>query len=230
MPIALITGGSKGLGKALATALAERDWNLILDARGADNLDKVATNLGKATRVIAVPGDVTDSAHRDRLSEAIEQLGGHLDLLVNNASTLGPTPLPHLAELDPDAFSDVLATNLVAPLRLFQMAAGRMTLGGIVLNISSDAAVEAYPGWGAYGSAKAGLDHLSAVLGAENPDLHVYAFDPGDMRTDMHQAAFPGEDISDRPLPEEVVPAILHLIETQPPSGRLTAASLEVTA
>jgi NAD(P)-dependent dehydrogenase (short-subunit alcohol dehydrogenase family) len=220
-PTALITGASKGLGRALARALADRGWRLVIDARGADALQVTAELLPRA---IALPGDVTDGAHRAALGAAVDELG-RLDLLVNNASDLGPSPLPALAGFPLDALRSVYETDVVAPLALTQLLLPRLReTSGTLLNISSDAAVEAYPGWGGYGSAKAALDLLSAVLAAEEPGLRVYAVDPGDMRTDMHQAAFPGEDISDRPAPEAVVPALLRLLDARPASGRYRAA------
>jgi NAD(P)-dependent dehydrogenase (short-subunit alcohol dehydrogenase family) len=172
-------------------------------------------NFGPNVKV--VPGDVTDPRHRRELVGHI----GSLDLLVNNASALGPSPQPKLAAYPLDVFTEVYEANVVAPLALIQLALPKLA-NGIVVNVSSDAAVEAYEGWGGYGSSKAALDRLSAVLAVEHPDLRVYAFDPGDMRTDMHQAAFPGADISDRPEPETVVPALLRLIDERPPSGRYT--------
>jgi NAD(P)-dependent dehydrogenase (short-subunit alcohol dehydrogenase family) len=225
MPTALITGASRGLGRALAGALADRGWTLVLDARGAGDLALVADELSRRTSVHAIPGDVASPAHRTALAGAVSALGD-LDLLVNNASTLGPSPLPALADLETPDLLDVLLTNTVAPLALFRAVRPHLAPGAVVVDVSSDAAVEAYPGWGAYGASKAALDHLSAVLAEEHPDLHVYAVDPGDMRTAMHQAAFPGEDISDRPLPDAVVPGFLRLVEERPPSGRLRAADL----
>jgi NAD(P)-dependent dehydrogenase (short-subunit alcohol dehydrogenase family) len=220
-PIALITGASKGLGRALARGLAGRGWRLVLDARNSSALSAVAADLPDA---VAVRGDVSDVAHRDVLTTTVERLG-RLDLLVNNASDLGPSPLPSLADYPVDALRQVYETDVVAPLVLTQLLLPYLrAAGGTVLNISSDAAVEPYPGWGGYGSAKAALDQLSRVLGAEEPDVRVYAVDPGDMRTDMHRAAFPGEDISDRPEPEVVVPALLRLLDERPPSGRYRAA------
>jgi NAD(P)-dependent dehydrogenase (short-subunit alcohol dehydrogenase family) len=220
-PIALITGASKGLGRALARGLAARGWRLVLDARNSSALSAVAADLPDA---VAVRGDVSDVAHRDVLTTTVERLG-RLDLLVNNASDLGPSPLPSLADYPVDALRQVYETDVVAPLVLTQLLLPYLrAAGGTVLNISSDAAVEPYPGWGGYGSAKAALDQLSRVLGAEEPDVRVYAVDPGDMRSDMHQAAFPGEDISDRPEPEVVVPALLRLLDERPPSGRYRAA------
>jgi NAD(P)-dependent dehydrogenase (short-subunit alcohol dehydrogenase family) len=196
----------------------------VLDARGAADLARVGADLPAATWVA---GDVTDPAHRAALRGAVGA-AGRLDLLVNNASDLGPSPLPPLAGYPLDALRGVYETNVVAPLALIQLFLPDLRDSrGTILNVSSDAAVEAYEGWGGYGSAKAALDQLSAVLAAEEPDLRVYAADPGDMRTAMHQAAFPGEDISDRPEPETVVPALLQLLDQRPPSGRLRAAALE---
>jgi len=224
MPTALITGASRGLGHALTAALAVRGWHLVVDARDGGALE--AATAGLASPTIAVPGDVSDPAHRALLRGAVEKTG-RLDLLVNNASLLGPSPLAQLSALPTAEMERVLAVNTVAPLALFQEVVHLLTTtAGTVINISSDAAVEAYAGWGAYGASKAALDQLSAVLAVEHPELRIYAFDPGDMRTAMHQAAFPGEDISDRPEPETVVPAILALLVDRPPSGRLTAASL----
>jgi NAD(P)-dependent dehydrogenase (short-subunit alcohol dehydrogenase family) len=219
-PTAVITGGSRGLGRALASALAERGWRLVIDARRAESLAAVAAELPGA---LAIPGDVTDPAHRAALDAAADSL----DLLVNNASDLGPAPLPPLAKYPLDGLRHVYETDIVAPLALTQLLLPKLrAANGIVVNISSDAAVEGYPGWGGYGSAKAALDQISAVLAAEEPDIRVYAVDPGDMRTEMHQAAFPGEDISDRPLPESVVPALLALLARRPASGRLRLADL----
>jgi len=233
MPTAVITGASAGLGRALATALAERGWNLVLDARRPDRLLRVADELGRSTRLHAIPGDVGDAAHRRQLASAAAEFG-QVDLLVNNASTLGPSPLPALAELTAEQLAEILHTNVVAPLALAQLALPALTAtGGTVVNVSSDAAVAHYPGWGGYGCAKAALDHLTATLATENvenPHLRWYSFDPGDMRTEMHQAAFPGEDISDRPEPESVLPALLRLISERPPSGRYTALELAVPA
>ncbi|CAN5824964.1 SDR family oxidoreductase [soil metagenome] len=229
MPTALITGASRGLGEALATALAAAGWRLILDGRGEQALASVAERLSIQAPVVGIPGDVTDPGHRHRLAEAVA-VSGSLDLLVNNASVLGPSPLPPLTEADLLAFSNVLETNVVAPLGVFQAVAAYMATGAIVVNVSSDAAVESYPGWGLYGPSKAALDQLSAVLAAERGDLAVYAFDPGDMRTLMHQDAFPGEDISDRPDPAEVVPRLLRLIEDRPPSGRVVGSDLTPVA
>jgi NAD(P)-dependent dehydrogenase (short-subunit alcohol dehydrogenase family) len=231
MPVGLITGASQGLGRAILNALAERGWSLIADARGGGELTAAISGLPAVT---AVTGDVTDPNHRAALAAAVAA-HGRLDLLVNNASSLGPSPLPQLADYPLGELRQVFETNVLAPLALIQLLIGPLTgSGGAVVNVSSDAAVESYPGWGGYGSAKAGLDQLTAVLGAEEPRLRCYAFDPGDMRTAMHQLAFPGEDISDRPAPETVVPALVRLLDERPPSGRyrsadlLTASTLEV--
>jgi NAD(P)-dependent dehydrogenase (short-subunit alcohol dehydrogenase family) len=212
------------LGRALAVALAGRGWRLVVDARGPE-VDALAAELPD---VVAVRGDVTDPLHREALTAAVEALG-RLDLLVNNASDLGPSPLPALARYPVDALRAVYEADVLAPLALAQLLLPLLRgAGGTVVNVSSDAAVEAYPGWGGYGSAKAALDQLSAVLAAEEPDVRVYAVDPGDMRTAMHQAAFPGEDISDRPEPADVVPALLRLLDTRPASGRYRAAEWAV--
>ncbi|WP_405139388.1 SDR family NAD(P)-dependent oxidoreductase [Nocardia sp. NBC_01388] len=222
---ALITGASAGFGRAVALALAEQGWELILTARGGDALDKVRA----ATGARVVVGDIADPARRDELAAALGS--APLDLLINNASALGPSPLPPLDRYPIDELAAVLNTNVVAPLAVLQCALPAVRAAdGTVVNISSDAAVGAYPGWGGYGASKAALDQLTAVLAAENPDLRIYAFDPGDMRTAMHQAAFPGTDISDRPEPETVVPALLHLLGTRPPSGRYLASELPVAS
>jgi NAD(P)-dependent dehydrogenase (short-subunit alcohol dehydrogenase family) len=223
--VAIITGGSRGFGRAVATALLGRGWTVVTDARDADDLVATAAELN-SERLITVPGDVTDPAHRAALVAAA-MAAGPLRLLVNNASRLGPSPQPRLTDYPADDLHAVYDTNVFAPLQLIQSALPALTAGrGAIVNISSDAAVEPYEGWGGYGSSKAALDHLSAILAAEHPALGVYAFDPGDMRTDMHQAAFPGEDISDRPEPESVVPALLRLLDTRPASGRYRAQQL----
>lgn len=223
-PTALVTGASRGLGRALANALAGRGWNLVLDARHTGGMAEALPN------ALVIRGDVTDPVHRGELAAAVGALGG-IDLLVNNASDLGPSPLPALARYSLDDLRRVYETNVLAPLALSQLLLPRLRVaGGTVLNISSDAAVEAYPGWGGYGSAKAAFDHVSAVLAVEEPRVRVYAVDPGDMRTAMHQAAFPGQDISDRPEPETVVPALLRLLDERPPSGRYRAVDLPAVA
>jgi len=230
MHVALITGSSRGLGRALARTLAARGWTLVLDARGSPDLDGVARELAGWTRVVAVAGDVADPEHRAALAAAVDGLGD-LDLLVNNASALGPSPMPALADFPLAELARVYEVNVLAPLGLIQLLLPALTrAGGRIVDVSSDAAVEPYPGWGGYGSAKAALDQLTAVLGAERPDLKVYGFDPGDMRTDLHQQAFPGEDISDRPEPETVVPALLRLVDGDLPSGRYRVADLAVPA
>ncbi|MGY1600715.1 SDR family NAD(P)-dependent oxidoreductase [Geodermatophilus sp. SYSU D00815] len=223
-PTAVVTGASRGLGRALAGALAERGWRLVVDGRDAGRLAAAVAVLPHPERVTALPGDVTDPAHR---AELVRAAGDRIDLLVNNASELGPSPLPPLARLRIEDLQAVLAVNALAPLALVQLALPALErAGGRVLDISSDAAVEAYPGWGGYGASKAALDRLTAVLAVEHPALRVHAVDPGDMNTAMHQAAFPGEDISDRPDPESVVPALLRLVEEDLPSGRYRAAEL----
>jgi len=227
MPIALITGASRGLGRAAAHALTRRGWSLIVDARRADDL---AGALHGRADVVTIPGDVTDPAHRADLAAAVGRAGG-LDALVNNASRLGPSPQPLLRDYPLDELGRVYDTNVFAPLALIQLLAAPLAAAaGTIVNVSSDAAVEAYPGWGGYGSSKAALDQLTAVLAAEEPSLRCYAFDPGDMRTDMHQQAFPGEDISDRPEPETVIPALLRLLDERPPSGRYRASDLAMPA
>ena len=222
---AMITGASRGLGLALARGLAARKWNLILTARNADALGAVRDELAQQTHVAAIAGDVTDAVHRGAMAVLARGHGG-LDAIVNNAGALGPTPLPPLMDFPLDAFREVLEANAVAPLGMLQAVRDTLKPGARVVSITSDAAVNAYPGWGGYGASKAALEQLTAVLAVENPTLRVYWVDPGDLRTDMHQAAFPGEDISDRPLPEVRVPALIALLEGDLPSGRYTAASL----
>jgi len=223
--VAIVTGGSKGFGRALTAALLDRGWTVVADARRAEDLAATAAALN-SSRLIAVPGDVTDPAHRAALIVAAMD-AGPLRLLVNNASRLGPSPQPALADYLAAELRDVYTTNVFAPLALTQAALPALTANdGVVVNLSSDAAVEPYEGWGGYGSSKAALDHLTAILAAENPGIGVYAFDPGDMRTEMHQAAFPGEDISDRAEPESVVPALLRLLDTRPAAGRYRASDL----
>jgi NAD(P)-dependent dehydrogenase (short-subunit alcohol dehydrogenase family) len=220
-PTALITGASRGLGLALARSLADDGWGLAVDARHAVDLAEATASLG----VVAIAGDITERAHRDELAAAAESLGG-LDLVVLNASTLGPSPLPPLSELHLRDLRATLETNLVAQLGTVQALLPHLRPGATIIGITSDAAVEPYERWGAYASAKAGLEHLLAILGAERPDLRVLRVDPGDMRTQMHQDAFPGEDISDRPPPEASVPGLRDLIEHAYPSGRYTVGDL----
>ena len=205
---ALITGASKGLGKTLAQFLAQQNYNLVLTARGRHTLQATADDLHSAGEIVAIPGNVADAEHRRRLVDAARELGG-LNLLVNNASTLGPTPLPELSEFPLEAFRYLFDVNVIAPVALIQDALPLLRASrGLVVNISSDAAGGGYPGWGGYGATKAALDLISLTLANElNPaQVGVVAVDPGDMRTDMHQAAFPGEDISDRPTPEVTLP------------------------
>jgi NAD(P)-dependent dehydrogenase (short-subunit alcohol dehydrogenase family) len=224
---ALITGASRGLGAALADGLARQGWRLVIDARTEDDLNTAADALSRLTTVVAIAGDVVDDDHRAALAAAAKGLGG-ADLLVNNASTLGGSPPPALADFPLPALLETFEVNVLAPIALTQLVLPQLRLAaaGGVLNISSDAAVEAYAGWGGYGAAKAALDHASAVLAVEEPGLRVWSVDPGDLRTRLQQEAFPGEDISDRPLPETVVPHLLGLLRDRPPSGRYRAADL----
>jgi NAD(P)-dependent dehydrogenase (short-subunit alcohol dehydrogenase family) len=211
---AIVTGASRGLGFALSSALAARGWHVVVDARDGNALQHA---LGGHANVTLVPGDVADADHRKALVSAA---GGPIDLVVNNAGGLGPSPLPALRSVDPHELAALFDVNVVAPLALVQAAMAHLTDGAVIADITSDASVEAYEGWGVYGATKAALDHLGAVLAVENPKLRVLTIDPGDMRTQMHQDAFPGEDISDRPLPETSVPGILALIDGDQPSGR----------
>ncbi|GAA3222065.1 SDR family oxidoreductase [Pseudonocardia petroleophila] len=222
--IAIVTGAGRGFGLALTAALAARGTTVLATGRDADRLRAATADLAG---VLAVPGDVTDPDHRAELVAAAERLGG-LDLLVHNAGELGPSPLPPLAALPLDALRAVHETTVVAALGLTQLALPllRAAAAPAIVTLSSDAAVEAYAGWGGYGCAKAALDHLAAVLAVEEPGVRVYAVDPGDMRTAMHQRAFPGEDISDRPEPRTAVPAFLRLLDERPPGGRYRAADL----
>jgi NAD(P)-dependent dehydrogenase (short-subunit alcohol dehydrogenase family) len=222
---ALITGASRGLGLALARRLARDGWALIIDARGAEALEAARAELSELSRVVAIPGDVTDEQHRWELTEAARDAGG-LDALVNNASILGPSPQPQLLDYPLDALEEVYHANTLAPLALIQAVRRELKPEAQILNITSDAGVEPYPGWGGYGPSKAALEHLSAILAAENLSLRVYWVDPGDMRTQMHQEAFPGEDISDRPLPDESVPGLIELLTGDLPSGRYEARAL----
>ena len=224
MPVGILTGASRGLGLALARALNERGWELVVDARGADALAEATASLD---RVTAVAGDVADPEHRQALVEAA---GDRIDLVVNNASLLGPSPMPRLADYPLDALREVYEANVLGPLALLQLALPRLSEGAAVVDITSDAGVEAYEGWGGYGSSKAALEQLTAIFAAEQPGLRVYWVDPGDMRTRMHQDAFPGEDISDRPPPEESVPGLIALIEGDLPSGRYRASEVAQVA
>jgi NAD(P)-dependent dehydrogenase (short-subunit alcohol dehydrogenase family) len=217
MPVAIVTGASRGLGLALTRALVDRGWRVIADARGRTELERVWAG---TWNVVPVAGDVADARHRLSL---VETAGNELDLVFNNASALGPSPLPPLAEYPLDELQRVYEVNVAGPLALVQLALPRLRDNACILNVTSDAAVEAYERWGGYGSSKAALEHLTAVLATEHPELRIYAVDPGDMRTQMQQEAFPGEDISDRPLPEDSVPGLLELIEGSLPSGRYRA-------
>ncbi len=217
----MITGASRGLGLALARELARSAWRLVIDARGAEALEAARAELAALTEVVAVTGDIADPAHRRALVDAA---GSRIDLLVNNASVLGPSPPPAHAGYPLHVLEHLYRVNVNAPLALAQLAIPRMPAGAALVNVTSDAAAEPYPGWGGYGSSKAALEQLTAILGAEHPELRVYAVDPGDMNTRMHQDAFPGEDISDRPPPEDSVPGLLALIDGGLPSGRYRAA------
>jgi NAD(P)-dependent dehydrogenase (short-subunit alcohol dehydrogenase family) len=226
MKNALITGASRGLGLALARQLAQNGWGLIMDARGIKSLEQARLELSGFPKVIAIPGDVTTESHREKLADAAIKLGG-IDVLVNNASYLGPSPQPALLDYPLDVLEKVYLTNVITPLAVVQSLRAALRPGACILNVTSDAGVEAYEGWGGYGSSKAALEHLSAILARENPGLRIYWVDPGDMRTQMLQEAFPGEDISDRPLPEESVPGLMALIEGQKPSGRYRAQEVK---
>lgn len=225
----LITGASRGLGLALARALADRGWRLVIDARSAQALEAARLELAEKTTVIAVPGDIAEAGHRLALVQAAQDLGG-LDLLVNNASILGPSPQPALLDYPLEVLENVYRTNVIAPLALLQAARPALKPGARIINITSDAANEAYAGWGGYGSSKAALEQISAVLAAEETGWRIFWVDPGDMRTQMQQEAFPDEDISDRPLPETSVPGLLALIEGGYPGGRYQARALGVAA
>lgn len=222
-PVALITGATQGLGKALASELSRRGWRLVLDGRDGQRLAALTAAIPNA---IVLAGDVTDSTHRAALAGSVDRL----DLYVANASELGPSPLPRIAEHPIEALRNVYETNVIAPIATLQAVLPLLReSGGSFVAISSDAAVEAYEGWGGYGASKAALDHVVAVLAVEEPAVRSYAVDPGDMRTEMHQRAFPGEDISDRPLPETVVPAVLRLLDVRPASGRYRATDFAIT-
>ena len=228
MSVAIVTGASRGLGLALTRQLAGDGWSVVIDARAADDLVDAVSPLGSG--VVAIPGDVSDPAHRHDLDDEAQRRGG-IDLLVNNASLLGPSPQPPLAGYPLDVLRRVYEVNVFAPLALTQACLHLLGEGGgTVINVTSDAAVEGYEGWGGYGSSKAALEQVSRILAAEHPGLSVYWVDPGDMNTRMHQEAFPGEDISDRPPPEESVPGLMRLIIERPPSGRYRVADLGAAA
>ncbi len=225
----LVTGASRGLGLALARRLAKEGWNLIINARGAESLGAARDELARQTNVIAITGDVANAAHRRALAAAAQELGG-LDALVNNAGILGPSPQPPLLAYPLNVLEQVYRINVLAPLGVLQAVQHQLTPNARIINITSDAAVEPYAGWGGYGSSKAALEQLSAIFAAENPHWRVYWVDPGDMRTQMHQEAFPSEDISDRPLPETSLPGLTALLEGDLPSGRYIARDLVPTS
>lgn len=220
MPVGIVTGASRGLGCALTHALVDRGWRIVVDARDGVALRR---KWGYPPHDVVIAGDIADPVHRRALVEAA---GASIDLVVNNASALGPSPLPRLGDYGLDELRRVYEVNVFAPLALLQLTLPRLGAGARVVNITSDAALEPYESWGGYGSSKAALDQLTAIFAVERPDLLVYAVDPGDMRTQMQQDAFPGEDISDRPPPEESVPGLLALIEGSLPSGRYRAREL----
>lgn len=221
-PAAIVTGGSRGLGRALAAELRAADWQVVIDGRHEPSLNATAKAIGAR----AVRGDVTDDSHRRDLVTAARTTG-RIHLLINNAGALGPSPLPQLADLGAEDLRRLHEANVVAPLALTQLCLPDLRAsGGAIVNITSDAAVEGYEGWGGYGSTKAAVEAISRVLAEEEPGIRVWWVDPGDLRTEMHQAAFPGEDISDRPLPESVAPGLLRLLQTRPPSGRIRLPDL----
>jgi NAD(P)-dependent dehydrogenase (short-subunit alcohol dehydrogenase family) len=228
MPNALITGASLGLGRALALELARRGWSLIIDARHAEPLASTAQALSELTSVRAIPGDISNAEHREQLVAAAAGLG-KLDLVINNASDLGGSPLPQLRDLDSTAYERVLRTNVVAPQQLIRAVLPHLEPPAVIINVSSDAGVDHYEAWGGYGSSKAALDHQTLTWAAEEPDFTWYSLDPGDMRTAMHQAAYPGEDISDRAEPETVAPIVVALVSSGLPSGRYRAVDVAAT-
>ncbi len=224
---ALITGASKGLGYSLAEYLAHGEWNLLINARNANQLLTAKNELEKFAKVVAIAGDIRDEVHLLQLAKILKENQWQLDAVVNNASALGVSPMPPLLDHPVEDLHTVFHTNMIAPVSLLQKIKPYLKPGAVIINVSSDAGAEAYENWGAYGGSKAGLDHMTTILAKENPQWRFYSFDPGDMRTDMHQAAFPGQDISDRPLPSEyALPAIIRLIENKLPGGRYTTASL----
>lgn len=233
MQVAIVTGASKGLGRSLAKALAIEGWSLVIDARGIPDLeaasDEIRVRAIDGASVVAIAGDIASESHRCELVAAARRLGG-LDLLVNNASTLGVSPLPQLAGYPLDALRKVLEVDLVSPVALFADCARmlRHSPDPRLLNITSDASVEHYEGWGGYGLAKAALDHATGTIASENSFIRAWAVDPGDLRTEMHQLAFPGEDISDRPPPDSVVPHLMSLINGELTSGRYRASEIPI--
>lgn len=223
---ALVTGASRGLGLALALALAEKGWQLIINARGADRLEAAQKRLAHFTHVIAIAGDIGSNDHRQALANTADEVGP-IDLVINNAGMLGPSPQPNLIDYPLDMLAQVFQTNTIAQLGLLQAVAPYLSPQPTIINVTSDAATEAYAGWGGYGASKAALEQISNILAAEQPAWRVYTVDPGDMQTEMHQAAFPGEDISDRGLPEDSVPGFMALIDRRVfPSGRYAAREL----
>jgi NAD(P)-dependent dehydrogenase (short-subunit alcohol dehydrogenase family) len=225
---AVITGASQGLGFELAKSLAPRGWSLVIDARRGDRLEsarKILSGLAR-TEIVAIPGDITDPSHRRELVGAASTIG-HVRLVVNNASTLGASPLPAIDRLDPEVLKTVLDTNVVAPVALISGLAAELGSGATIVNISSDAAVGPYPGWGGYGASKAALDQVSRILAVEHPEWRVLSIDPGDMRTEMHQDAYPGEDITDRPKPATAAVRLARLVEGNEPSGRYELSALD---
>jgi NAD(P)-dependent dehydrogenase (short-subunit alcohol dehydrogenase family) len=225
-PTALVTGASRGFGHALTAALVRRGWHVIVDARDADRLARSVVDLQDPSAVTALPGNVVDDEHRAELARAV-QARGRLDLLVHNASVLGPSPLVPLGDHPLPELLEVFEVNALAPVPLTQLVLPALRASrGRVVHVSSDAAVGAYEGWGAYGAAKAALDHAARVLAVEEPEVRSWSFDPGDMRTELHALAEPGIDLSHLPLPEEVVPALLRLLDEDLPSGRYTAGDL----
>jgi len=221
--MAIVTGGSRGLGRALVHRLAADGWTVVTDARRGEALDDLVAEVGGS--VVAIAGDVTDPAHRGELVRTAARLGP-IELLVNNASTLGETPLPTLERADLGDLRRTFEVNVIAPVALWQHAIAVVAPDATIVSVTSDAASEAYPTWGAYGASKSALEHASRVLAAEHPALRVLVVDPGDMRTEMHQAAFPDEDISDRPMPEASVPGLMGLINGDQPSGRYVVKQL----
>jgi NAD(P)-dependent dehydrogenase (short-subunit alcohol dehydrogenase family) len=228
--VALITGASRGLGLEIARAYARRGLHLVLTARGAAELNTIAAELACTTGVVALPGDVADPTHLERLFTTAIETFGRVDVLINNASELGPSPLVPLEELRAEQFEQILRVNVTAPLRLMQLVlpAMRERHNGLIVNVTSDAAVNAYPTWGGYGSSKAALEHLSRIVAAEleGTGVRVYVVDPGDMNTEMHQAAEPGVDLAHLPGPEQIAPAFVRLLDEPAAAGRFEAANL----
>jgi NAD(P)-dependent dehydrogenase (short-subunit alcohol dehydrogenase family) len=232
-PVALITGASRGLGRAIARLYAQRRMPLVLTARGAGPLTETAAELARETDVLALPGDVADPAHTERLVREADGRFGRVDILVNNASTIGPSPMPALEAYPPEALAQVFAVNVLAPLRLAQLVLPGMRARGrgLILNVTSDVGVEAYPGWGGYGASKAALEHLSRTLAAEleGSGVRVYVVDPGDMNTQTHREAEPGVDLSGLPDAAVAAPAFVWLVESErAPFGRFEAQKLDL--